>query len=279
MGAEQNIERLVTNIRDRYIKPFPPSPDRPIAFPSIDQSQTAVRGMMIPQMAISNEASLIENAILFQFNPETITYTKAVRYTSHERLGYASDIPFWVAGGARNISFKLTLDGTASSQYKNMAVRPGANNSYSNDNNIPNGSYVNLNDYYNSADGNGNGLLKEIAKFEALLYPMVKNGTGLVDFNFGMVEVSKIRQFDNPPYVLFTYGDVAANCFVTSLDREDVLFNRKLNPIRTELTIQLSVIEAKVLDKNFVANRSKGGGNSFGNGTWAGNPNLNSQVG
>jgi hypothetical protein len=255
MSADSNIEKLITNIGDRYFRQAPPTVGAPIQFPAVDQSMTATRGMLIPQNAIGGEDSFVKNAILFQFNPETITYSKQLNYTQHQRLGYAYDIPFWVSGGAKTISFKLTLDGTAGSQFKNMIVRPGRGSSYVNDNNVPNGGYVNLNDYRSSPDGNGKGLLEEIAKFEALVYPMQANDTRLMEFNFGMAEVNKMAQFANPPYVLFSYGNVAANVFVTGYDRSDILFNKVLNPIRTELNLSLTVIEAKVLDKSFVASR------------------------
>lgn len=248
----KNVEVMLTNVKDRYYRPGPPDKGSTLSFPFIEQSMTRSRGLLVPQTALNNKNTLQSHIISFQFNPTEITYAKGMNYTEHQRLGYSYEIPFWVSGGAKTISFTLTLDGTAGSQYRNMVGKEVVQKNDSNNN-----EYINFNDYKNSPDGNGKGLLDEIAKYEALMYPMRQTDKELVQFKFGKAEVLDLKQFTNPPYVLFTYGDVAVNCFV-QVARKDILFNRKLNPIRTELSITLTVIEAKVLDKSFVATRAVG---------------------
>lgn len=252
MSLDNSVETLITNIHDRYFQrrdPKNPVPD--ISFPG----QTSTRGLLIPQMAIDNN-DIVDASIVFQFNPEEISYNKPINYTSHNRLGFPDEIPFWVSGGAKTISFMLTMMYTAGTNYKNMIMRP--NKSLRNDN-TTNDAYLNTDDFTSLDD---KGLLPAIQKLEALTYPMRNGNTELVKFSNGMADITSLEQFANPPFCLFSYGNVCANVFVIGLERTDKLFNSVLNPIRTEFSVTLQVIAAKSIDKNFVAQRYMPGINS-----------------
>ena len=242
-----NVNTLVTNVRDRYSRPNSPGQEK-IPFPKTIPGQSGTRGKIIPMVDIGQDC-LLDRAVFFQFNPEEIRYSKTNNWGNHQRLGFAYEIPFWVSGGAKTISFTLMMDATASSNYRHFRSR-SSNDSNSN----PAGSeYLNLDDYYASGDAPGSlGLLPEIEKLEALQYPINRSTGDLVSFKNGFPDILSLKQFSNSPFVVFSYGSVSAVCFVSGLERRDMLFNKELNPIRAEFSVTLNVHEAKVVNTNFL---------------------------
>lgn len=209
------------------------------------------RGILLPYFnggSPQDIERLINQGVIFQFNPEKISYSKENRFGEFNRLGYSAQINFWNSGGPFSISFDLMMDYTPGSLYKSFRHPNGTFNNY----NKTNGEYINVDDYTNSGLGDQElGLLPEIEKLLAFQYPKQGNNE-LVTFVNNMPDFRGERQFFQPPYVLFNYGNVVAKCFVQSLSRSDVLFNTKLNPIRTEFSITLLVVENEIVNTNLV---------------------------
>lgn len=239
----QQLQTMVTNIRDRYNRK-PAQPVTPINFPSVDYGRNTKRGMLIPMTNIGEDLP-VENAVIFQFNPEEVEHDKKITISEQERTGFAYDIPFWSRGGARTVNFKLFMDATAGSSYRIFTGKSGFDNSI-------NASHVDLS---NLPDPYSLGLLPEIQKLEKMQYPVDRDNKRLIGFTNGVANVYNLKQFSTIPFVVFSYGSFMALCYLAGMPRKDILFNKALNPIRSEIQIQLRVIESKVIDTNFI-NRS-----------------------
>lgn len=265
MAFQDNVKTTVTNTLDRYRSNIVPGPENRLNFPDTSPTQ-ATRGMLIPYMGDGKSLPL-DRSVIFQFNPEEISYEKTLNLEHHERLGFPYTIPFWVSGGSRIISFQLFLDATPGSNYrlfKRATSSPITNNSV-------NSPYINFNDYYTSGLADGSeGLLPEIQKIENYMYPVDKKRQQLSSFssrrqvhgttqsfNSSNPDVITIEKFSNPPFVIFSYGNIYAVTLIVGYKRVDKLFNKDLNPVRSTIDLSLEVHEAKIIDTNIVFDNRK----------------------
>lgn len=254
-----NINSTVTNIKDRYFRDAPPDIEK-LNYPD-PGPRVASRGMLIPYLGDGKKIPL-DRSVIFQFNPEEIEYEKMSEFSHHDRLGFSYTIPFWVSGGSKTISFRLFLDATPGSNYR--IFKKAISSKYQT--NANNGTHINFDDYLLSGLADGSeGLLPELEKLEAFQYPIDKSKQDLVQFNTrrqvsgttqsftpANPDVLSLEQFANPPYVVFSYGNVYAVTLVQSMRRKDILFNKDLNPIRSEIDLLLEVHESRVIDTNVI---------------------------
>lgn len=248
---------LVTDIVDGYARlnsDIDPSQPTDV---SNGLAYNSVRGLLTPIIPnLKPGQSLLDKSLIFQFNPETIEYTKSNGWGNHRRLGHSASIPFWQEGGEKTIQFTLMLDATAGTKYisfGNSASQQQQNAERDN------GTYVNYNDAINT-NNDQMGCLPQIEILEALQYPLVDNSP--IVFANGIPVLTKVNLnyggnirvandlFQNPPMVVFVYGSLHAQGYITSLTRKDKLFNRFLNPIRTEYDVTFTVDEAIIVDNN-----------------------------
>lgn len=256
---KDNISATVTNIKDRYFRQAPPDVDKlnyPDAGPRI-----ATRGMLIPYMGEGKKIPL-DRSVVFQFNPEEIEYEKTNEFSHHERTGFSYTIPFWVSGGSKTISFKLFLDATPGSNYR--IFKKPISSKYQTKS--ANGTHINFDDYILSGLAEGSeGLLPELEKIESFQYPVNKKNLDLVQFSTrrqvngtnqsftpANPDVLSLEQFSNPPFIIFSYGNVYAVTLIQNMRRKDMLFNSSLNPIRSEIDLVLEVHESRIIDTNII---------------------------
>jgi hypothetical protein len=236
-----HAQTTVSNIRDRYYRQTPANVGK-IDFPDINFGMNEKRGMLMPMLSISEELP-IENAVIFQFNPDEINYEKKIDISQQERTGFSYDIPFWAKSGSRTISFRLLLDATAGTQYRTF------NRSYNGDNQSKGAAYINTS---NITDLQSSGCLPAIQRLEAMQYPLNVKERRLINFVNGVANVTDMKQFSTIPFVVFSYGNLMAITYLTELRRKDVHFNKELNPDRCEMDITLRVLEVKPVNTEFV---------------------------
>lgn len=242
-----SLSTTLTSIQDRYTLQQPPGPST-LQVPVASVGMTPVRGILLPQVDAGRQLPL-DRAVIFQFNPDEVTYSKTNNWAAHQRTGFPADIPFWVLGGAKTISFKLWLDATAGSNYRIFPKSASGNQNM----NASGGPYVNFNDYNVTLSGQGtDGLWPEIQKLEAMQYPINKKTNDLVSFKNGLPDTLSLGKFSNPPFVVFNYGNLYAVVFVRDLNRRDIHFNQYLNPDRCEFDVVLSVQEYRTVDPNMI---------------------------
>jgi hypothetical protein len=231
---------MVTSILDQYFQ----GERKTLRSIGQDFAYNSMRGVIVPVLT-NGFNNLMPHAVVFQFNPDTISYQKQNNYGSHERIGHKDSIPYWQNGGARIINFKLHMEGTAGAQFKTFK----GSGSVSGDGNSS--AYINYNDW-DSVDNNRRGLLDEIEKLEALQYPLVDTGKDRLPTTFinGIPKHSK--QFTSTPRIILSFGSLYAEGYLINLSRTDVLMNKYLNPIRSEFDVTISVDEARVVDTNVV---------------------------
>ncbi len=148
--------------------------------------------------------------VTFQFNPESISDNKEVRYADR-KSDLSGDAPgkVYTGGGDRTISFDLTLQG----------LERGMNQA----NPLP-------------VD---NGVSTELAKLRSFLYPE-DDAWGTLGSLFGDGEGRRIQ---SPPTCLFGFGSRVLECVLTGLSVNETQFNSMLAPVRAEVGVTLAVIE------------------------------------
>jgi hypothetical protein len=145
--------------------------------------------------------------VTFQFNPETVSDNKAVRYEDRnaELCGTAPG-KVYTGGGDRTITFDLKLHGL---EEGTNALNPS---------------------------GLDNGISTELAKLRSFLYPK----TDAWGF-FGSAEEG--MRLVPPPTCVFGFGTKVLECVVTALTINETQFNSYLAPVRADVSVTLAVIE------------------------------------
>lgn len=145
----------------------------------------------------------------FQFNPESISDNKDVKYADRDD-DLCGNAPgkVYTGGGHRTISFKFQLHGLE--QGTNAIPTPLA--------------------------PLGNGISTELAKLRSFLYP--KEDAWAV---FGGGEEG--RRLASPPTCFFGFGTKILECVVTDVTIDETQFNSLLAPVRADVNITLTVIE------------------------------------
>jgi hypothetical protein len=144
--------------------------------------------------------------ITFQFNPESMTDNKAVKFADRdgELCGNAPGKTY-TGGGFRTISFDIKLHG----------LEQGTNQ---------------LN-----PTGLDNGISTELAKLRSFLYPKQDAWMSLAS--------EQGKRLSSPPKCIFGYGTKILECVVTDITITEQQFNSLLAPVRAEAKITLVVNE------------------------------------
>lgn len=148
--------------------------------------------------------------VTFQFNPDSISDNKAVRYADRDG-GLCGNAPgkVYTGGGERTISFDLELHGL---ERGSNAINP-----------LP----------------LDNGVSTELAKLRSFLYPKADAWATLGSL-FGGAEG---RRLQAPPTCLFGFGTRILECVVTDMSVNETQFNSMLAPVRADVSVTLSVME------------------------------------
>jgi len=147
--------------------------------------------------------------VTFQYNPETVSDTKAANYADldNDLCGNAPG-KIYTGGGHRTISFDIKLHGL---EKGTNALNPTPLD---------------------------NGVLTELAKLRSFMYP--KSDAWAV---FGGGEEG--MRLSSPPTAIFGFGTKILECVVTDLTVTETQFNSLLAPVRADVHVTLTVIEDK----------------------------------
>jgi hypothetical protein len=148
--------------------------------------------------------------LTFQFNPETVSDNKAVRYEDTQGDLCTAPGKTYTGGGDRTITFDLKLHG----------MEQGTNR-------------VN-------PLGLDNGVSTELAKLRSFLYPM-EDAWGSLASVFG--DEPQGKRLAAPPTCVFGFGTRILDCVVTDINVTETQFNSFLAPVRADVRVTLAVIE------------------------------------
>ncbi len=159
---------------------------------------------------IANVEVLPPLIVTFQFNPDSISDNKAVRYVDRnaELCGNAPG-KVYTGGGDRTISFDLQLHGL---EKGTNALNPTPLD---------------------------NGVSTELAKLRSFLYPKADAWAQLGSLFGG----SAGHRVQAPPTCLFGFGTRILECVVTDMTVRETQFNSVLAPVRADVTVSLAVVE------------------------------------
>jgi Contractile injection system tube protein len=159
---------------------------------------------------IANLEVLPPLIVTFQFNPQSVSDNKAVKYEDTQGDLCTAPGKTYTGGGDRTITFDLKLDG----------LERGSNR---------------LN-----PTGVDNGIQTELAKLRSFLYPM-EDAWGTLASLFG--DESQGRRLSAPPTCVFGFGTKILECVVTDINITETQFNSFLAPVRADVKVTLAVIE------------------------------------
>lgn len=147
--------------------------------------------------------------VTFQYNPETISDTKAVHYADRtsDLCGNAPGKEY-TGGGHRTISFTFHLHGL---EQGTNALNPLAVD---------------------------NGISTELAKLRSFLYPRSDAWASI-----SVLPGSEGKRLSAPPTCVFGFGTRILECIVTDMQITEKQFNSMLAPVRAEVKMTLNVIE------------------------------------
>ncbi|TVP48065.1 MAG: hypothetical protein EA350_03790 [Gemmatimonadales bacterium] len=145
--------------------------------------------------------------LTFQFNPESVSDTKATQYGDRdaELCGNAPG-KVYTGGGHRTISFDLKLHGL---EKGTNALNP---------------------------TGLDNGIATELAKLRSFVYPKEDAWAAFGSSVGG-------RRLQAPPVCTFGFGAKILDCVVTELTISETQFNSFLAPVRADVRVTLVVVE------------------------------------
>lgn len=189
-------------------------------------SYSSVRGLLAPKNYSSEDEIL-----LFQFNPTEIRDSKQSVWNERTYPGFSANDYFWANGGPRVMSFTLQFDATAGTN--NVVF--GKNTAWGNE------GYTTLGDIYPK------GVMGFVEKLTSFQYPIQVDATK-PRYSSGLA-IPNIR-FMPPPVAIFVLGDFYLEAVVTSVDTTYTLFNKKLQPIRCECSVSLSILETDIVPIN-----------------------------
>ena len=148
--------------------------------------------------------------LTFQFNPESMSDNKTVRYEDTQGDLCTAPGKTYTGGGDRTIIFDLKLHGME--QGTNKVLPTGADN----------------------------GISTELAKLRSFLYPLEGPLAALADL-FGRGPNGK--RLPPPPTCIFGFGAKVLECIVTDITITETQFNNFLAPVRADVKVTLAVIE------------------------------------
>jgi hypothetical protein len=164
-------------------------------------AEKAMRGFL------ANITQIPPLILMFEFNPEPISDSKAVNYADrHADLCGNAPGKVYTGGGHRTISFDLKLHGMERGTNRLIPI------------------------------GLDNGISNELAILRSFLYPKTDAW-----FAFGADEHG--LRLVPPPCCVFGYGLKILECVVTELRISETQFNSYLAPVRADVGVTLVVIE------------------------------------
>lgn len=179
----------------------------------------------------------IDKAVIFQFNPETITESKSTNYASRSYTGLSFESLIWSGGGERLISFQLFLDATASSNTK----------AFRKDVVYGNAGHEDL------QFSRPRGVMDEVELLNSFLYPRMKKNASSPSLPVPLFSAGGVvpeNQFVPPPVAIFCYGEYYLRGIVKEVTTTHLLFNEKLISTRCTCDITFAVSEQTTVTVN-----------------------------
>ena len=161
--------------------------------------------------------------LTFQFNPESVSDNKTVKYEDTQGDLCTAPGKTYTGGGDRTITFDLKLHGMEQGTNKVLPT------------------------------GLDNGISTELAKLRSFLYPLEDPFAALADL-FG--DASQGKRLTPPPKCIFGFGTKVLECIVTDITITETQFNSFLAPVRADVKVTLAVIEDGTLYKFDKAHRT-----------------------
>lgn len=169
--------------------------------------------------------------LLFQFNPETIQDNKGNNYTTKSYTGFTyNDYP-WISGGERVITFELNFIATAGANTPHFGKGRDTSSVYG-------ASTVDTLEKFFP-----HGTLDDIDILRGFLYPKLTDPEVVRFTKSGHIPTPK---FTSPPIVIFSYGAMYLEGYVTDCNIEHTTVNEKLIPVISKANVTFKVIEAYV---------------------------------
>jgi hypothetical protein len=156
---------------------------------------------------LANVKQLPPLIYVFQFNPDTVSDTKAATYADrHAELCGNAPGKLYTGGGHRTISFDIKMHGME--QGRNPLIPIGLEN----------------------------GISNELAVLRSFMYPTTDAWAAFGGSEDGM-------RLPAPPTCIFGFGTKILECVVTDLSISETQFNSYLAPVRADVKATLVVIE------------------------------------
>ncbi len=148
--------------------------------------------------------------LTFQFNPESVSDNKVVKYEDTQGDLCTAPGKTYTGGGDRTITFDIKLHGMEQGTNKVLPT------------------------------GLDNGISTELAKLRSFLYPLEDPFAALADLFGG---ASQGKRLPPPPTCIFGFGTKILECVVTDISITETQFNSFLAPVRADVKVTLAVIE------------------------------------
>ena len=265
------LNSFVSVLRNRPSTAFSKSDGR---FP---RSYVTTRGVIINKDFLRSKVIDLTKGYQFQFNPQSVTDSKAVNYETRGYTGLNYNDYIWGGGGERIITFQLFLDNTP--QSKQRYFRPDAygskvaqefktiGSSFSSKKKEPIFSGVRdevdstlrtlrnsvspangpsdfefmPNEAYSLSRVHERGILPEVELIQSFLYPAPLTGEKTPLFAEGGVVTG--TQFRPPAIAVLTLGPLYLEGVVKSAPVNYTLFDKDLTPLRGTMDIEFAVFE------------------------------------
>ncbi len=146
----------------------------------------------------------------FQFNPEKISDRRTVTYADVDAPGQILPFRQYVKGGDRSLSFRAEIAGVLATGQSGIAI---------------------------GDDGDISG---EIAKYQALLYPL--NRLWQTAGYSQAATFASTREFRAPPVCVLSLGARVLDCILTDLSIDETMFNAALKPVSASLRLTVKEI-------------------------------------
>lgn len=173
----------------------------------------------------------LNNILFFQFNPSSINDTKSNNYETLDLPGFAGELDIWAKGGAHIMSFELFFDATAGSNTPLFGKSVDWGNPT----------------YDTLERDKPRGTLDDIEMLRSFQYP-IQIDPNTPRFIAGGVVPAK--RFMPPPVGIFVFGEWYLECLVTVGDIEHLLFNDRLIPTRSRVSVSLKILENSLVNQN-----------------------------
>jgi hypothetical protein len=226
LGIYQNTKQLVNPQRVNTAMGEPA-----VTYPG-SNGYNALRGL------IAAEDDLTKT-LVFQFNPDTMSETKASEYADRKYPGLPFKAYIWSSGGDRVLSFQLFMDATAATNNPQFRKNVGYGNASIDD----------------LAISQPRGTLDRVELLTSFLYPRLKANSASESLPVPLFTQGGIvpeNQFLPPPVAIFCYGGYYLRGFIRDVTTTHELFNKDLYPVRSRCDVNFTVLEQTsiIIDPN-----------------------------